>query len=922
MPRLSAASVPTVAGLVLAASAVVVGVPVIGTPSVTPHPVAPTTATIPVAALPATRGIVADTGERSTRTFGLVGATWRAGTLSPGAQVELRVRQHGAWSGWTALSMPDGGPDGGSRDARAVAARHVTATDPLWVGAADGVEARVVSAGNATSTVVPAGLSVVLVNGGSSPADSAAHPASAPSMAAAAEAQPTIYTRAQWGADESLRTRNPGCGTPDYGSTIKMGFLHHTDGTNDYTSSAVPSIIRSIYAYHVESNGWCDIGYNFLVDRFGRIWEGRYGGITKPVIGAHTGGFNTDSFGVSLIGNFTSTAPPTAMLSAAEKLFAWRLGAYYRDPTATTTMLAGSFSGSRYTTGSTVTFKVISGHRDADTTTCPGSAAYAKLPAFRTAVKSLIGAGLVAPTISPTSIRMNSGQTVAVRSGVLASSQSWKLTVVNAAGVAIRTITGAATPTTPVATTWDGNDDLGVPAPPGNYAVELTSETSASSALPYSTTVTVTPPVTLNGPARIGYGQQVTLTGTAPTGTDVTLSLTKDGAALPDQTVHTTAPTWTSTFTADGDYTWSATADGYTTPVRSTKVAPLVTSPAPQKNTLFLTRGAALDLAGTALPAAGASVTVTATPTDGSTATSLPATVAANGSWSAVLRPSTVLSLVATDGRGLSSTPITVYPVDPPTAAAATSGYSARTLTISGNAGHAPVAVQVLTKAPGASTYTVVSTVPAATDGSYTARIALPTVSSSTSLPWRVATGYGADAAGTATVLPTFPPTASAPGSGHFGVATIYAGKAVPGDLVTLYTHPFGATTFVRTATATAASGTGAFSIAAVLSGDIVWKVTSPSGSTTTGQVVVVPTLKAPTSVVRRTTITLTGTGLPGQKVAVYQRFHGSTVKTLIGTVTISSTGRWSLARRVDHSSDFWCVSHNQTSRTVSVSTT
>src|SRR5207302_3739214 len=141
--RLSAASVPTVAGLALAATAVVVGLPVVGTPSVTAHPVAPATATIAVGALPATRGVIADTGRRNTRKFGLVGATWRTGTLPAGAQVQLRVHQHDTWSAWTPLTMPDGGPDGGSRDARAVAARHVTATDPLWVGSADGVAARV-----------------------------------------------------------------------------------------------------------------------------------------------------------------------------------------------------------------------------------------------------------------------------------------------------------------------------------------------------------------------------------------------------------------------------------------------------------------------------------------------------------------------------------------------------------------------------------------------------------------------------------------------------------------------------------------------------------------------------------------------------------------------------------------------------------
>ena len=147
---------------------------------------------------------------------------------------------------------------------------------------------------------------------------------------------------------------------------------------------------------------------------------------------------------------------------------------------------------------------------------------------------------------------------------------------------------------------------------------------------------------------------------------------------------------------------------------------------------------------------------------------------------------------VDTSWRGLTSTPLTVYPVDAPTATVPSSGYAGRTLTITGNAGHAPVPVHVLTKAPGASSYTVVATVTAATTGAYLARITLPAVTAATPLPWRVSTGYGADVTGTATVLPTFPPTASAPGSGHYGVATLYAGKAVPGDVVTSHIEGIG----------------------------------------------------------------------------------------------------------------------------------
>src|SRR5205814_8139148 len=97
---------------------------------------------------------------------------------------------------------------------------------------------------------------------------------------------PPINTRASWGA------RAPKA-TPGYASSVQMTFVHHTVNSNTYAQSDVPSILRSIQAYHMDSNGWDDIGYNFLVDRFGGMWEGRGGGMDQPVIGAHTLGFNT-----------------------------------------------------------------------------------------------------------------------------------------------------------------------------------------------------------------------------------------------------------------------------------------------------------------------------------------------------------------------------------------------------------------------------------------------------------------------------------------------------------------------------------------------------------------------------------------------------------------------------------------------------
>ena len=132
--------------------------------------------------------------------------------------------------------------------------------------------------------------------------------------------RPVIYSRAQWGADERMRSKS----SLHYGD-VHAGFVHHTVNANDYTRAEVPGLLRSIYAYHVLARGWSDIGYNYLVDRFGRIWEGRYGGIDRAVVGAHTLGFNDDSFAASAIGNYELVRPSQAVLQAYAALFAWKL---------------------------------------------------------------------------------------------------------------------------------------------------------------------------------------------------------------------------------------------------------------------------------------------------------------------------------------------------------------------------------------------------------------------------------------------------------------------------------------------------------------------------------------------------------------------------------------------------------------------
>jgi uncharacterized protein with LGFP repeats len=194
-----------------------------------------------------------------------------------------------------------------------------------------------------------------------------------------------IASRAQWGADESLVKA-----APDYDRAVKAVFVHHTDTGNAYTCDQSAQVIRSIFTYHVTSLGWDDIGYNFLIDKCGTLFEGRAGGVDRPVHGAHTYGFNTDTTGVAVLGTYISVTPTQAVQDAIAKVAAWKLGITGQDPAGkvTLTSLAPNGTG-KYPYGSQVSFNTISGHRDGFATECPGDALYARLPAIRTAAAGM-----------------------------------------------------------------------------------------------------------------------------------------------------------------------------------------------------------------------------------------------------------------------------------------------------------------------------------------------------------------------------------------------------------------------------------------------------------------------------------------------------------------------------------------------------
>ncbi|MFT3874510.1 MAG: FG-GAP-like repeat-containing protein [Nocardioides sp.] len=346
--------------------------------------------------------------------FGTIGITWATdATAIPeqAASFEVRTRTGEVWSEWSTLPYdPDHAPDPDSREGR-----HARpGTDPVLVGDVDDVQVR-----ETTTATLPADMKMAVIDPGAegstavekaaidtstldapdadlsgaeasaagaagdtaldtpststpgAPDDNAAKGPVAGEGALALRAttytpKPQIFSRAQWGADESMRSAS----SLRY-FEVHAGFVHHTVNANTYTRAQVPALIRGIYAYHVRSRGWSDIGYNFLVDRFGRIWEGRYGGVDRPVVGAHTLGYNDYSFAMSAIGNFDLVQPPKKMLRAYGRLFAWKLSLHGVDASST-----------RQQVGPTM-FQAINGHRDAAATACPGKYLYAKLPRIR-----------------------------------------------------------------------------------------------------------------------------------------------------------------------------------------------------------------------------------------------------------------------------------------------------------------------------------------------------------------------------------------------------------------------------------------------------------------------------------------------------------------------------------------------------------
>jgi hypothetical protein len=365
--------------------------------------------------------------------FNLVGLHWRgAGT------VQFRTRSlAGRWTGWKdAAPEAEDRPDAGT--AERARARGWRLGNPWWVGPSDAIQYRL--RGDVRR------LRAHFVWSGD---------AGVPARTLQRAGAPAIVPRAGWNADEKIRRASP-----SYATTVRLALVHHTAGANGYTAAQAPAIVRAIQLYHVKGNGWNDIGYNFLVDRFGTVYEGRYGGIEKNVVGAHAEGFNTGSVGAAVLGEYSSLAVSGKAREALAALLAWRLDLAHVDPASTQSIISGG--NARFPAGLPVFLRTVSGHRDTGFTDCPGTALYNLLTGIGGDAARIGLPKLYAPVVAgvvPGPVRFRAR---------LSSALPWTVEVYDPAGVPLAAGSGVSQN---VDWTWDASALL-----PGSYSYAIRAD--------------------------------------------------------------------------------------------------------------------------------------------------------------------------------------------------------------------------------------------------------------------------------------------------------------------------------------------------------------------------------------------------------------------------------------------------------------
>ena len=459
----------------------------------------------------------AATPATATEPFGLVGVT-AAEPFEPGTRVVMRVRQDERWLPWMEVPvnsdhLPDPNTDEGRR------ARF--STEPVVASEADGVQVRV----DTPSGELPADAQLTLIDSDARPEDAQLTGAVTPgSTSRASVAKPTIITRAQWGADESLRRGNTA-----YSDTIKVAFVHHVVSTNSYTPAQAAQQMRNIYSWFTEGIQVNDFGYNFMVDRFGRLYEGRAGGVDKAVIGAHTSGFNAETFAVSFLGNADTLDPAQKekekILDAISDLIAWKFDLFDVNPLGKATLTSagpgpGQGTTSMYWPGEKVTIETLTGHGNIGSTSCPGEFLRPTLSHLRLGVSARQGRNFYPPSITGDKTPWGSGGSISLNprsNGPMAAT----LTVSNACGDVVRTMSASTDVAATVPFTWNLRDDKGKQLPPGLYTFDITATEGSKKLFPWSGTARIaatadSPPDPCTPPEQFtvegtGYGHGVGL---------------------------------------------------------------------------------------------------------------------------------------------------------------------------------------------------------------------------------------------------------------------------------------------------------------------------------------------------------------------------------------------------------------------------
>ncbi|MEJ7781485.1 MAG: N-acetylmuramoyl-L-alanine amidase [Solirubrobacteraceae bacterium] len=307
----------------------------------------------------------------ASRRFDLVGLRWAD---RPPVEAQVRARRRGGrWSGWLTLHAGgDHAPDGEVR----------RATEPAWFGGADELQLRL------PAGAAPPRVQFVASRAAAPRGDIRGRAAAAPAPGGG----PPIVLRAGWGGDGV-----PPKEDPSYGQ-VQMAFVHHTVNANSYDPSDSPAIVLAIAKFHMDANDWNDIGYNFLVDRYGQIFEGRAGGLERAVIGAQAQGWNAQSTGIAVLGTHGSSPATRATIAALGELIGWKLARHGVPTEGEVSVVSAGGATNRFTEDRAVTFARINGHRDANATECPGGALYRQLPEVRAlAARAARGVAVASP---------------------------------------------------------------------------------------------------------------------------------------------------------------------------------------------------------------------------------------------------------------------------------------------------------------------------------------------------------------------------------------------------------------------------------------------------------------------------------------------------------------------------------------------